>query len=229
MAEVRTAIITDARQLSPHVRELTLLPDGDPVDYQPGQWLSLRLPVGDRPPLVRAYSMANAPTPDGSLVLTFDHVPDGLGTGYLWDIETGTSVEFTGPMGNFILPDGDPPLLLLARYTGIVPFRAMLESLARRAENSETVRSVHLIYSAPSPEERVYHNGLTDLTARAPWLDYHPASEGDEIALLDAVAADWMPFTPLVCGIREFNLTMRGYLMERFGFDRRAVKIENFS
>jgi ferredoxin-NADP reductase len=229
MAEIRTATITDARQLSPHVRELTLCPDSDPVGYQPGQWLSLRLPVGDRPPLVRAYSLANAPAPDGHLVLTFDHVPDGLGTGYLWEVAPGTSIEFTGPLGNFILPDGDSPLLLLARYTGIVPFCAMLESLSRQAKGGDTVRSVHLIYSAPSPEERIYHDELTDASSRTEWFHYHPVDEGGEIARLDEITVAGAPFMPLVCGIREFNLTMRGYLMERFGFDRRAVKIENFS
>ena len=80
MPEIRTATVTEARFLSPHVRELTLQPNdnGDPVEFLPGQWLSLRLPIGDRPPLVRAYSMANAPTLDGRLVLTFDRVPDGI-------------------------------------------------------------------------------------------------------------------------------------------------------
>jgi ferredoxin-NADP reductase len=229
MADVRTATVTDARQLSLHVRELTLLPDGGPVDFLPGQWISLRLPVGDRIPLVRAYSMVNAPAPEGRLVLAFDRVPDGAGTGYLWDIAPGASIEFTGPMGNFTLPNDDAPLLLIARYTGIVPFLAMLEHLARSAENDERSRPVHLVYSAPSPEERVYHDELTTLADRAPWLDYRPILEGEEILLLDANAADWMPFTPLACGIREFNLNMRGFLMERFGFERRAVKIENFS
>lgn len=223
MAEVQTATVTAARRLSPHVRELAMA--APPFPYAPGQWLSLRLPVGERPPLVRAYSLAAPAEPDGTLTLCFDRVEGGAGSEYLWDRGPGDMLEFSGPLGNFVLPAGDGPLLLVARYTGVVPFLAMLRALAR---GDAPARPVRLVYGAPSPEERVYHDELAELARRHDWLEYLPVG-GDEAAYLAENAPGWIPFTPLVCGVREFTVAARAALMESCGFERRGVKVENYS
>lgn len=226
MSETRTATVIETRPLSAHVKEVVLSLVGEPLDFAPGQWLSLHLPVGERPPLNRAYSLANAPVPEGSLTLCFDRVEDGLGTGYLWDVSPGTGIEFTGPHGNFTLPsEGEVPLLFVARYTGIVPFWGMLQQLERDGNS----RPVYLLYSAPEESEFVYRDELTELAARVNWLTLMLCPDGEEINHLEERAAEWMPFTPFVCGIREFTKPVRDYLMERFGFERRAVKLEHFS
>jgi ferredoxin-NADP reductase len=227
MSDVLTATVTDARFLSPHVREIVLSPEA-PLDFVPGQWLSLRLPVGDRPPLIRAYSLALPPDNDGRLVLCFDRVEGGLGSEYLWQIEPGDAAKFSGPMGNFVVPDGRDNLLFVARYTGIVPFRAMLHHLA----NSGTERRVSLIYAAPSEEERVYGDEMAALAECSPWFTYVPVKGYGEDLVMDAVreAGDALaPFAPMVCGVREFTLPLRQFLMETHGFDRRAVKLENYT
>lgn len=221
-----TAAITSARTLAPHVREITLHPEGPEIDYAPGQWISLRLPVGQKPPLIRAYSLATAPSPDGSLILCLDRVDGGLGSSYLWDAPVGTVLEFTGPLGNFVLPEGETPLVFVARFTGIVPFRAMLQAL----EAGGVCRRVHLVYGAENTGDLIYHDELTALATRAAWLDYHPIPypEG-EFAVLEAHSSDWMPFTPMVCGVREFTAPARAFFMEHCGLERRAVKLENYS
>jgi ferredoxin-NADP reductase len=226
MSEIRAATVTETRPLSAHVKEIALSLVGEPLDFAPGQWLSLRLPVGDRPPLNRAYTLANAPSSDGALTLCFDRVEEGFGTGYLWEVAPGTVIEFTGPHGNFTLPmEGDTPLLFVARYTGIVPFRAMLQQLERDGNQ----RQVHLLYSAPEEQEFVYRDELVELAAQVDWLNLLLVGDGGEITTLEERAAEWMPFMPYICGIREFTKPIRDYLMERFGFERRAVKLEHFS
>ena len=227
-----TATIQQARQLAPHVRELTLSADAGspPLAYLPGQWLSLRLPVGERPPLIRAYSLATAPRPDGTLTLCFDRVEGGAGSGYLWDLPVGATVEYVGPMGNFALPDTANDLVMIAQFTGIVPFRAMLDALDTDPAFGQSGRSIHLLHHAETPDDLVYHPWLADLAARSPWLDYHPVTGGDTaLALLETSASEWMPFVPMVCGIRPFTLPVRDWLREALGFDRRAVKVENYS
>jgi ferredoxin-NADP reductase len=229
--EVRTAILEAARPLSGHVREIVLRPDEpDALTYLPGQWISLRLPVGERPPLVRAYTLAMPPAADGRLTLAFDRVPGGLASAYLWAVEPGEAIEFTGPLGNFTLPeDGD--LVLVARYTGIVPFRAMLLALAALAESAQGgARRVRLVYSAPSEAERIYGEELAGLVAAHPdWLEYWPIGEGEEATLIAAYGDLWLPFVPMVCGVRPFTAVTRAFFMERFGFERRAVRLENYS
>lgn len=223
MNDLMRATVIGVRELTAHVREIEMRPEAL-VAFAPGQWLSLRLPVGEKPPLNRAYSLASAPTGDGRLTLCFDRVEEGLGSGYLWDVAPGEALEFTGPHGNFVLSEGEAPLLFVARYTGIVPFRAMFQALLPSSN-----RPVHLVYSAPEPTEFVYRDEIEPLAAQASWLTISFVADGEESAALDTWTPPTADFIPYVCGIREFTKPIRDYLMERFGFDRRVVRLEHFS
>src|SRR2546422_777588 len=86
------AKVTRARMLSPTVRELVVVPLESKISFKPGQWVSLKLPVGERQPLTRAYSMAEPESSSGELVLAFDRVPSGLGSGYLVSEPTGDKI-----------------------------------------------------------------------------------------------------------------------------------------
>ena len=240
MPEILTATIEAISTLGPEVREITLQPNvQEPLVYAPGQWISLRLPVGDRPPLVRAYSLATPPTQDGRLTLCFDRIEGGLGSEYLWAAEPGAVLGFTRPMGNFMLPDVQTDLVFVAQYTGIVPFRAMLLALAEDATFAESGRRVHLVYGARHLDDLAYYDELTALSQRVAWFDFHPvvlegapedkAATGSELNVLQAHAESWRPFTPMVCGVREFTFPTRAYLIEQRGFERRAVKVENYN
>lgn len=64
MAEpTQSATVLSVKDLTPHVRQLVLLPKAQKILFLPGQWISLQLPVGIKPPLNRAYSLAE-PFPD---------------------------------------------------------------------------------------------------------------------------------------------------------------------
>src|SRR5688572_23163284 len=102
----QTTTVREVREIAPHVREIVLEPPPERVEFRPGQWLSLHLPVGEKPPLVRAYTLAAPPAEDGSLVLCLDHVPGGLGSGYLFGLQPGDPVTLAGTLGNFVLPPG---------------------------------------------------------------------------------------------------------------------------
>ncbi|MBC8104778.1 MAG: FAD-dependent oxidoreductase [Cytophagales bacterium] len=240
MTDVQTAVLEAARVLAPDVREITLRPDAPaPLTYQPGQWISLRLPVGEKPPLIRAYSMATPASQDGRLTLCFDRIEGGIGSEYLWTAEPGLAMEFSGPVGNFTLPETDSDLVFVAQHTGIVPFRAMLHLLATDPAFGRSGRRVHLVYGTKRQEDLVYHEELAAMSRRVSWLDYHPvvlegapldtAATGSESDVLAAHAATWIPFVPMVCGVREFTLPTRSFFMEQLGFERRAVKVENYN
>jgi ferredoxin-NADP reductase len=225
----RTATLVEAKFLAPHVRELTLQPDGDSfVGFTPGQWLSLRLPVGDRPPLVRAYSLGNAPRADGTLTICLDRIEGGLGSEYLYDVTPGTVLEFSCPLGNFTLPDGDGALLMVARFTGVVPFRAMIQALAR---GDAARRRTRLVHGAGSVGDLIYRDEFAALANGSDWFEYFPitAETGDECSVLADHAADWEPFVPMLSGIREFTFPTRAYLMETYGFDRKQIRVENYN
>jgi phenol hydroxylase P5 protein len=228
------ARVRRARLLSPAVHELTLLPLEATISFQPGQWVSLKLPVGERPPLTRAYSMAEPETSTGELVLVFDRVPGGLGSGYLASLKEGDEVVLAGPYGNFVVPHPlGVNLVFVARFTGIVPIRCILTHLYA----GPVSRHVTLIYGLPTVAERIYHDEFKDLAARQESFRYLPTvlvgsgpagedgrSEQDILASLWAGRKD---FLPMVCGTKAFVRPLKSYLTE-LGFERKEAKYETY-
>src|SRR5438876_7805917 len=125
-AQTQTTVVERTALLAPEVKEIVLRAPETSVAFEPGQWVSLHLPVGEKPPLVRAYSLARPADPSGSLTLCFDRVPGGLGSGFLFERQVGEPITVAGALGHFKLPEPlETDLVFVARYTGIVPFRCM--------------------------------------------------------------------------------------------------------
>src|SRR5437588_9722621 len=104
-AHTQTTVIERTTLLAPEVKEIVLRSPETPLAFEPGQWISLHLPVGEKPPLVRAYSLARPADPSGALTLCFDRVPDGLGSEYLFERQAGDPITVAGALGHFKLPD----------------------------------------------------------------------------------------------------------------------------
>jgi hypothetical protein len=97
---------------------LILLPKIQWILFQQGQWVSLQLPVGAKPPINCASSIGRPSFPWGQL----KHVDD---------------LQLSAPYGNFqSLLSLDRDLLLISRYTRLVSIRGILkwraESVALR-------------------------------------------------------------------------------------------------
>jgi phenol hydroxylase P5 protein len=233
MAELaQPATVLSISDLTPHVRQLVLLPKTQNILFQPGQWVSLQLPVGIKPPLNRAYSLAEPPSPTGQLTLVFDRVPHGTGSSYLYGLKTGDELLLSGPYGKFVLPPLlDRDLLLISRYTGLVPIRCMLKQLTA----SGRLPHATLIAVSPSEDEWLYHNELLALSARHLSFRYMPiAVKGTDqevveatVKLLRPLVTDRPKVTPLLSGIKGFVRPLRAYLMET-GYDRKEVKTETY-
>lgn len=222
--------ITD---LTPHVRQLVVLPKVQQVLFQPGQWISLQLPVGAKPPLNRAYSLAEPPSPTGELTLAFDRVPNGIGSSYLYRLKTGDELLLSGPYGNFLLPHAlDRELLFVSRYTGLVPIRCILKQLSASGVLPPSI----LIAIGPTEEELLYHEELLALAVQHPSFRYMPVvMNGTDQEVVDATVRLLQPLvtgrlrvTPLLSGIKAFVRPLRAYLMEA-GYDRKEVKTETYN
>lgn len=237
MAEpTQDAVAVRVRDVTPRVRELVLLPSARKISFVPGQWISLKLPVGERPPLNRAYTMAEPETPSGELALAFDRVHQGLGSAYLYSLKPGDRVTLSGPYGNFILPD--PPtddVVMIARYTGVVPFRCML----RRITAHPLSRSITLILVSQSLSELPYHEEFLELAERVPTFRYEsllpviPAVSREDaeiqstLDLWNALFRGRRDVMPMICGTKAFVRPIREHL-RKLGFDRRDVRVETY-
>lgn len=233
MAEfTQLATVLSVNDLTPHVRQLVLLPVARKIAFQPGQWVSLKLPVGAKPPLNRAYSMSAPGTPSGELTLIFDRVPGGVGSNYLYTLKPGDDTHLSGPYGNFTLPKQlDRELILIARYTGLVPIRCMLKQLYTQRQTS----SVLLVSVAPAEEELLFHQELLTLAVTHLGFRYLPlVAAGGEQQGVDLTFSMIRPLIegapkviPMLCGTKGFVRPLRACFVEA-GYDRKEVKTETY-
>lgn len=233
MAEfTQAATVISVNGLTSHTRQLVLLPTLQNIVFKPGQWVSLKLPVGAAPPLNRAYSMAVPSTPSGELTIIFDRVPGGVGSNYLYTVKPGDTIQLSGPYGNFTLPQQlDRDLFLVARYTGLVPIRCMLKHLYAQRQTDTII----LITVAPAEDELLFHEELLTLASTYPKFRYLSlvAAEGEQQGV-DLVRPMLRPLIekaskviPMLCGTKGFVRPLRAYLMEA-GYDRKEVKVETY-
>jgi ferredoxin-NADP reductase len=235
------ARVLAVREIAPEVRECVLHPLAAPIHFHPGQWVSLHLPLGERPPLIRAYSLAEPESPSGDLVLCFDQVTGGLGSGYLSAVAAGDEITLAGPFGHFGAPDPLPErLVLAARFTGVVPLHCLLQHLFRNESASAAAPEILLVHGADRADHLVYHEEFSALALRTPRLRYVPAVPGggpgldarSEVDILrEALVADgWgeRRFVPLVSGLKAFVRPVRAFFVEEMGFERREVHCETY-
>ena len=233
MAEfTQQATVLSVTDLTPHVRQLVVLPQIQKIPFQPGQWVSLKLPVGAKPPLNRAYSMAAPGTTSGELTLVLDRVIGGLGSGFLYQLKPGDDVHLSGPYGNFTVPEPlDQELLLIARYTGLVPIRCMVKQLYAQRQTG----SVLLIAVAPAEEELLFHQELLTLAVTNPGFRYLPlvAAVGEQqgvdlaLSMLRPLIDNAPKVLPMLCGTKAFVRPLRAYFVHA-GYDRKEVKTETY-
>jgi ferredoxin-NADP reductase/MOSC domain-containing protein YiiM/ferredoxin len=155
----RRLAITAIEQESADVLSLTMRdPDGGKLQPAlPGQYVVLRLrPAGDRPPLLRSYSLSGPPSTEYRRI-SVKIEPDGAAGAYLRDhVRTGDLIEVSSPRGNFILQPGERPLVLLSAGIGVTPVLAMLSALAE----ARSPRSILWLHAA---RDRQHHPFTTEV------------------------------------------------------------------
>ena len=132
----------------------------------PGQYLVLRyLPDKNSPPVVRSYSISGA-SDSGTYRIS---VKRGTGSGsrHLVDAtKVGDMIEISAPRGDFILRQGQRPVILLSAGIGVTPVLSMLHSLASSC--GDTLREVWWIHAARSAEEHAFAQEARQLLAMIP-------------------------------------------------------------
>lgn len=148
-------VVVDKRSVAARVVELRLRPVGQALRYWPGQYVTLGDPCAGIP--ARAYSIANAPRPDGELTLYVARAERGVTSQWLHDrLNVGDNLKVSGAYGTFIGdPSADTPVLCLAAGTGLAPILSLAEAALRRGYR----KPVTLLFSARGRAD-VYGQGL---------------------------------------------------------------------
>ena len=140
---------------SSSVLSLVLEPtDGSPLSPAlPGQFVVLRMrPKPDAPPLLRNYSLSDAPSA-GHYRISVKQEVNGAASTYLHtQVRPGDVLDVSAPRGSFTLRPGDGPVVLLSAGVGATPVLAMLHALA--AESS--AREVWWLYGARNRDDHPF-------------------------------------------------------------------------
>ena len=134
---------------------LVLVPaDGYPLAAAlPGQFVVLRLrPRSDMPPLLRNYSLSDAPSADHYRVSVKQEVNGAASTYVHTQVQVDDVLEVSAPRGTFTFRQGRDPLVLLSAGVGATPVLAMLHTLA--AETSP--REVWWLFGARNRDEHPF-------------------------------------------------------------------------
>jgi ferredoxin-NADP reductase len=225
------AVVTAIRWPNPEVIEVDLRVT-DPVGwtFQPGQWISV--PFG--PKIVRAWSILSTPTRKGTITLSVDVTPGGIGSQWLRDLKTGDAVGFKGATGGFVFDRADPRrALFVAEEIGIVPVCSILAYLYETGYG----RPNGLIFWARDPSRLLYDGQFRSLARRYPSFSYLPAVReagaswrGEKGEVADAVERLVHSVDRLVvyvCGGGETIQKVRDALVRK-GMDRKSVRWEKF-
>lgn len=145
----RAVVLTAQYALTTDMRELCFK-DIAPAEFCPGQFALLELPEvrGSR-----AYSMSNLPNPDGEWRFIIKRVPNGHGSGYLFEqLKTGDQIELDGPYGlAFLRPEVKRDIVCIGGGSGLSPMMSIAAAAVR--ESALRDQQVLLFYGGRRPQD----------------------------------------------------------------------------
>ncbi|MFF9542508.1 2Fe-2S iron-sulfur cluster-binding protein [Streptomyces albidoflavus] len=136
-------------------------PGESPLDFRPGQFLTLRVPVPGGGWAARCYSLSSTPG-DGPPTITVKRVPGGVASTWLCEaLRQGDEIRALPPAGVFVAGEEHRNLLLLAAGSGITPVMSVLRERLGRTEGT-----VVLVYANRDEESVIFARELRELAAR---------------------------------------------------------------
>jgi ferredoxin-NADP reductase len=233
----REVELLSARTLSPSVRSFVFrCSDGAPLGHVAGQWVNLRVPLGEQV-VHRAYSVASAP---GALSgdcfeLAVTRVDGGPVSSVLHAMQPGERVEVDGPHGFFTREgEHDAPALLVATGTGLCPFRAMLQAELAHA----TGPRVGLLFGCRTEDDILWRSELDALAQRCERFSLYVTlsrAEGSwqgrrgyvQQHVPELISELGRPVV-YVCGLTRMVQEVRRVLKADLGYDRKQIRSERY-
>ncbi|MEV0783855.1 ferredoxin--NADP reductase [Streptomyces sp. NPDC050423] len=203
--------------------------DRDAFAYEPGQFLTVRVPSERPGGAARCYSLCSSPVRDQQLKVTVKRTAGGYASHWICDhVTEGDTLEVLRPAGTFTPASLDGDFLLLAAGSGITPVMSILTSALHAGTGTVTLlyanrdeRSV-IFRDELAALEREYGHRLTVLH----WLESvrgRPTASG-----LWALAGPYAGCPAYVCGPGPFMDLATGALTA-LGVPPRLITVERFT
>lgn len=200
---------------------------GEQFRYQPGQFLTLRVPFEDGW-LPRCYSLSSTPLLSEPLRVTVKRVRDGRASNWLCgELQAGQTLEVLPPAGVFVPRNLNDDLLLFGGGSGVTPVLSILRSALLAGHGR-----VMLIYANRDEASVIFRDELKALASAHPrrlqivhWLD---SVQG--IPTVEQLAELARPFTDaqaFICGPGPF-MDAAVSALKSLGLPAGRVHVERF-
>ena len=196
--------------------------------YQPGQFLTVRIPHDRDGSVARCYSLSSSPHTGDRPTITIKRMPDGHASNWIADhLAAGSVLDALPPAGTFSPRSLDGDFLLFAAGSGITPVISILKSALARGHGQ-----IVLIYANRDERSVIFGPELRRLQADAGdrlvvvhWLD---GLQGPPTAAgLAALAAPYASHDAFICGPDPYMAVARQALSQ-LGVPAQRVHVERF-
>ncbi|MGW7255296.1 MOSC domain-containing protein [Streptomyces sp. NPDC054834] len=213
--------------------------DGTPLpEARPGQYLSLRLAVGESAPAVRSYSLSSSPTVS-TYRISVKHEPRGKVSSYLHAaLRPEDLVDVASPRGTFVLEETTRPVVLISAGIGATPVLAMLHRLVAvrdprpvwwihtahdRAQHAFADETHTLLAQLPNAHEHIYYTAEAVRHPDEPHITRGRPTSRSLTAMGIPTDAD-----AYLCGPPAFMDDLGGFLRDH-GLSPEHIHTEQFS
>lgn len=217
----------DTRRFWFEVPELSIF------DFLPGQFVTLDLPIHDKPnKRWRSYSIASWPNDTNGFELVIVLDKNGAGTPYLFnEVKVGTEIMFRGPQGVFTLKEPlDKEMFLICTGTGIAPFRSMIHHIKN---HGIPYTAINLVFGCRTQENLLYYEEFLELQKTLPAFNYLPTLSREQWightgyvhAVYQALCDNRQPAVFFLCGWKGMIDEAKARILE-MGYDKRDIHLE---
>lgn len=196
--------------------------------YQPGQFITVRVPSDLTGSVARCYSLCSSPLAGEAPAIAVKRTDGGYASNWLLDnVKPGAVLDVLPPAGTFTPASLDGDFLLLAAGSGITPVMSILKSVLCAGRGR-----LVLVYANRDERSVIFSGALRSLASESGgrlavlhWLDSLqglPSAEG-----LRALVRPYAAWQPFVCGPDPFLASVRSALGS-LGVPAKRVRTERF-
>lgn len=208
------------------------IPDVSTFQFLPGQFITLDLPIHDKPnKRWRSYSIAS--WPEGNVIeLLIVLLEGGAGTTYLFSQTVeGSEVVLRGPQGVFTLPDAiERDLFFICTGTGIAPFRSMLHHIE---QHNVAHKNIHLIFGTRTQKDLLYYEEIKELQTQIPDFHFLPTLSREEWdghsgyvhSIYEELCQEKPPAHFYLCGWKAMIDEAKKRILD-LGYDKKDIHLE---
>ncbi|CUJ98869.1 Nitric oxide dioxygenase [Ruegeria denitrificans] len=138
------------------------------LQFEAGQFLTLRVSPEGAAPMTRTYTVSSAPG-DAGYRISVKREPGGVVSNHLHDtLSVGDLVEVKAPKGQFFLDVAETrPAVLFAGGVGITPMMSMTGHVMNEGARTRHMRNLTIFHAAQTVAQRAFHADLRQASANS--------------------------------------------------------------